>query len=122
MIEVGSPLEELMETLDLQPPILEWRLYRNDTATLSLVLVDSNDVGLDLTDWEFEGEVREFPLNSTTLATMSITKNANVLVIAVNTHDLTNICYFDVQGVNQVTEEVSTIVRGQIFLEEDVTR
>lgn len=111
-----------METLDLQPPVLEWRVYRNDTTTMSLVLVDSTDAALDLTDWTFTGKVREFPTSATVLATMSITKNENILVIALSTVDLEGINYFDIQGTNATTSAVSTIVRGQIFVEEDVTR
>jgi len=56
------------------------------------------------------------------LATMSITKNENILTIALNTVDLEGINYFDIQGINATTSAVSTIVRGQIFVEEDVTR
>jgi hypothetical protein len=111
-----------METLDLQPPVLEWRVYRNDTTTMTLVLVDSNDIALDLTDWTFTGKVREFPTSATVLATMSIVKNENILTIALSTVDLEGINYFDIQGINSVTDAVSTIVRGQVFLEEDVTR
>lgn len=111
-----------METLNLQPPLLEWRVYRNDSSVLTLVLVDSNDVALDLTDWEFSGKVREFPTSTEVLTTMTIAKNENILTIGLDTTNLEQISSFDVQGVNETLGKTSTIVRGNIFVEEDVTR
>jgi hypothetical protein len=115
-------LEESMETLNLQPPTIEWRVYRNDNAAMTLVLVDGNDAALDLTDWDFEGKVREFPADATELSTLAIVKNENVLTIALDTTDLTLVSYFDIEGINSTTSTVSTVIRGQIFVEEDVTR
>jgi hypothetical protein len=111
-----------METLNLQPPTIEWRVYRNDNAVMTLILVDSDDVALDLTNWIFEGKVREFPSDATALSELTITKNENTLVVSLDTADLTLMSYFDIEGVNSVTSVVSTIIRGQIFVEEDVTR
>ncbi len=111
-----------METLNLQPPTIEWRVYRNDNANMTLVLVDSNDAPIDLTDWTFEGKVREFPADATELSDLQIIKNENTLTIALDTSDLTLISYFDIQGTNSTTSTVSTVIRGQIFVEEDVTR
>jgi hypothetical protein len=115
-------LEESMETLNLQPPTIEWRVYRNDNAVMTLALVDSNDAAIDLTDWDFDGKVREFPADVTELSTLGIVKNENILTIALDTADLTLISYFDIEGINSTTSTVSTVIRGQIFVEEDVTR
>ncbi len=111
-----------METLNLQPPTIEWRVYRNDNAVMSLVLVDSNDDAIDLTDWAFTGLVREYPTDETELSELQIVKNENVLTIALDTTELTLVSYFDIQGINSSTSNVSTVLRGQIFVEEDVTR
>jgi hypothetical protein len=89
---------------------------------MTLVLVDGNDAALDLTDWDFEGKVREFPADATELSTLAIVKNENVLTIALDTTDLTLVSYFDIEGINSTTSTVSTVIRGQIFVEEDVTR
>ena len=86
------------------------------------MLVNSDDVALDLTDWTFEGIVREYPTDAGQLSELSIVKNENILNIALNTTDLTLISYFDIQGTNSITSTVSTVIRGQIFVEEDVTR
>ena len=111
-----------MEILDLQPPTIEWRVYRNDAAPMTLLLSDSNGQSLDLTDWEFEGKVREYPLDAAVITTLSIVKNGNVLTIELNTANLPMISYFDIEGVNQVNNKISTVLRGQIFVEEDITR
>ena len=111
-----------METLNLQPPDLEWRVYRNDNAVMTLVLVDGNDAAIDLTDWDFEGLVKEYPSDETEISELEIVKNENVLTIALDTSDLTLVSYFDIQGTNSTTSTVSTVIRGQIFVEEDVTR
>jgi len=111
-----------METLNLQPPTMEWRVYRNDNAVMTLVLVDANNAAIDLTDWNFTGLVREYPRDTTELSQLTIVKNQNVLTIGLDTNNLTLISYFDIEGINSVTETISTIVRGQIFVEEDVTR
>jgi hypothetical protein len=101
---------------------MDWRVYRNDNTVLTLVLVDTKDKPLDLTDWEFEGQVRQFPTNTTILDTMDIVKNAHVLTIGLDTTNLDVMNHFDIQGVNQNSGTVSTIVTGTIYVEEDVTR
>ena len=111
-----------METLNLQPPTMEWRVYRNDNAVMTLALVDSNNAALDLTNWNFTGKVREFPADAAVLSQLTITKNENILTVDLDTADLTLMSYFDIEGINSVTSVVSTIIRGQIFVEEDVTR
>lgn len=111
-----------METLNSQPPAMDWQVYRNDNTVMTLVLVDTNDVALDLTDWEFSGQVRQFPETTTVLDSMDIVKNANVLTVGLDTTGLDVMNYFDIQGVNDVSGTVSTILTGTIYVQEDVTR
>lgn len=101
---------------------MDWQVYRNDNTALTLVLVDTNNVALDLTDWDFTGQVRQFPTNTVVLDAMDIVKNNNVLTVGLDTTNLDVMNYFDIQGVNSVTGTVSTILTGQIYVEEDVTR
>jgi hypothetical protein len=42
--------------------------------------------------------------------------------LLLDTENLTNISYFDIQGTNSVNNKISTVLRGQIFVEEDITR
>ncbi len=111
-----------METLNSQPDSMDWRVYRNDTTVLTLVLVDANNVALDLTDWTFTGQVRQFPTNTTVLDSMNIVKNANILTIGLDTQNLDTMNFFDIQGISATTEKISTILSGTIYVEEDVTR
>jgi hypothetical protein len=112
----------LMDILDLQPPTIEWRVYRNDAAPMTILLADSDDNALDLTDWDFEGKVREYPLDNTVVTTISIVKNENVLTLELDTADLPLISFFDIQGTNTDNGKINTVLRGQIFIEEDITR
>jgi hypothetical protein len=89
---------------------------------LTLVLVDTNNVALDLSDWTFTGQVRQFPTNETVLDSMEIVKNENILTIGLDTTNLDVMNFFDIQGVNGITEKISTILTGTIYVEEDVTR
>ena len=111
-----------METLNLVPPSVEWQTYRNDTTEMTVFLVDENDAALDLTDWTFTGKVREYPSDAAVLETLNITKDANALTIALDNSDLPLTSYFDIEGTNSVNNNVSTVLRGRIAVEEDVTR
>jgi len=111
-----------METLNSQPPAMDWEVYRNDNTVMTLVLVDTNDAKLDLTDWEFSGQVRQFPTNTTVLDALDIVKNENILTVGLDSTNLDVMNYFDIQGINSVTETVSTILTGTIYVQEDVTR
>jgi hypothetical protein len=111
-----------METLNLQPPTIEWLVYRNDSAPMTVLLADSEGRELDLTDWDFAGKVREYPTDSTVITTLAIVKNGNVLTVELDTANLPLMSYFDIEGTNSVNAKVSTVLRGQILIEEDVTR
>jgi hypothetical protein len=115
-------LEESMETLNVQPPSIEWMVYRNDTTELTMLLVDENDAALDLTDWDFTGVVREYPQDATEITTLTITKVDNSLTVVLDNSDLPLTSYFDIEGINSETDKVSTVLRGRISVEEDVTR
>ena len=111
-----------METLNSQPPAMDWQVYRNDNTVMTLVLVDTDNNKLDLTDWEFNGQVRQFPTNNAVLDAMDIVKNENVLTIGLDTSGLDVMNFFDIQGTNTMTSTVSTILTGTIYVQEDVTR
>lgn len=110
-----------METLNLIPPSVEWQTYRGDTTEMTVLLVDENDAALDLTDWTFTGKVREYPSDAAVIETLTITKDANALTIILDNSDLPLTSYFDIEGIN-TDNKVSTVLRGRIAVEEDVTR
>lgn len=111
-----------MEILNSQPPAMDWQVYRSDNTVMTLVLVDSSGVKLDLTDWEFNGQVRQFPTDTEVIQAMDIVKNENILTVGLDTANLDVMNYFDIQGINSITETVSTILTGTIYVQEDVTR
>jgi hypothetical protein len=111
-----------METLNLIPPSVEWQTYRNDTTELTMILVDENDAALDLTDWNFAGKVREYPSDATVIQTLVVTKNENAITVILDNSEIPLTSYFDIEGVNSVNDKVSTVLRGRIQVEEDVTR
>jgi len=111
-----------METLNLIPPSVEWQTYRNDTTEMTVLLVDENDTAIDLTDWTFTGKVREYPSDTTVIETLIITKIDNALTIVLDNSDLPLTSYFDIEGINSENNKVSTVLRGRIAVEEDVTR
>ena len=111
-----------METLNLLPPSVEWQTYRNDTTEMTVLLVDENDAALDLTDWAFTGKVREYPSDAAVIETLAITKADNALTIILDNSELPLTSYFDIEGVNSDNGKVSTVLRGRIAVEEDVTR
>jgi hypothetical protein len=111
-----------METLNVRPPSMQWNVYRDDTTVLTLILLDLDGNALDLTGWNFTGKVRQFPKSVGVLDTLQIVKDQNVLTIGLDTTDLDTVSYFDIQGTNQDTGKISTILSGQIYIEEDVTR
>jgi hypothetical protein len=101
---------------------MDWQVYRSDNTVMTLVLVDSYNQKLDLTDWEFSGQVRQFPTDSEVIQAMDIIKNENVLTVGLDTTNLDVMNYFDIQGINSTSETVSTILTGTIYVQEDVTR
>lgn len=111
-----------METLNLIPPSVEWQTYRNDTTEMTVLLVDENDTAIDLTDWTFTGKVREYPSDATVIETLTVTKIDNALTIVLDNSDLPLTSYFDIEGINSENNKVSTVLRGRIAVEEDVTR
>lgn len=111
-----------METLNLVPPSVEWQTYRNDTTEMTVLLVDENDSAIDLTDWTFTGKVREYPSDATVIENLIITKIDNALTIVLDNSELPLTSYFDIEGINSENNKVSTVLRGRIAVEEDVTR
>ena len=111
-----------METLNLIPPSVEWQTYRGDTTEMTVILVDDNDAALDLTDWTFTGKVREYPSDSAVVQNLVVTKNDNALTIVLDNSEIPLTSYFDIEGINSESNKVSTVLKGRIQVEEDVTR
>lgn len=108
--------------LNVQPPKFEWRVYRNDSTALTIAMVDSNDEPIELAGWDFTCMVKDFPDSATPITEPDVIVNSNFLTVALDTSDLERINYFDIQAFNDSTNQTKTILSGQIYVEEDITR
>lgn len=111
-----------MEIVNNQPGKFEWRVYRNDTTIITVIVADEDDLPVDLTGWTITGKVRQLPTSQTSIADLTITEEYGVLTVTLDTTNLERINYFDIQAVNDETLKVRTLVSGVIYVEEDVTR
>lgn len=112
-----------MQTLNVQPPSIDWLIYRNDTTTLTVVLTNEDGSPVDVSGWDFRAEVREYPTDVEPITEMDIFQNQNTLTLVLENADLPLISYFDIQGLNsEPPTRISTVLRGQIIVQEDVTK
>ena len=107
--------------LDLVPPSLEWRVYAGDTSELKIVVINEQDEAVDLTAWTFTSKVRLYPGEGSVLTTPTVNKNANLITLALTNSAVPKQSYFDLQGVNSITGQTKTFIRGVITKEKDVT-
>jgi len=105
-----------------QPPKFEWRVYRNDTTSLTMAALDADGNPYDLTDYTIEAQARLEPTSATTVGTITVTAEENIITLDLDTTGLDTINYFDVELVHVPTDKKTTILYGTIFLEEDITR
>ena len=112
-----------MALIDMIPPNLEWRVYKGDTANLTLIVKDENDELVDLTPWTFTGHIKKSPKDENPEFIMAVTATSEgvISVIIEDSHSLYPQMYFDVQGTHTEDGVVKTFVKGQIIAEEDVT-
>jgi hypothetical protein len=112
-----------METLNVQPPSIDWLVYRDDTTELTVVLTNDDGSPIDLAGWDFISQVREYPTDPDVITEIYLIQNQNTLTLYLDTTELPLISYFDIQGIySEPPGKISTILRGQIIVEEDVTR
>lgn len=109
-----------MSTISNIPASLEWRVYKGDTANITIVIQDENGTDVDLTGYTFTGEIKAQPEDATFAQELDIIANGNVLSITIpSTSILPKVSYFDIQSVKDGT--VWTIIKGSIYAEKDVT-
>lgn len=120
----GSFKEELnmAKVINNQPPKFEWRVYRNDTTSLTMAALDADGNPFDLSDYTVEAQARLEPKAANTVGTIIVSAVDNVITLDLDTTGLDTINYFDVELVNLSTDKKTTILYGTIFLEEDITR
>lgn len=103
------------------PASLEWRVYKGDTATLTIAVLDENEDAVDLTGITFNGEVRISPEDVDADRSLTITVEENILTIQIpDTDTLPRTSYYDIESDNDGV--IQTILKGMIISEMDVTR
>ena len=111
-----------MNTIDSVPASLDWNVYRGDTARINIILRDESNELMDLTDYEFEGQVKASPKDVQSLQEITITKSESAVTLLIpDTSNLPRKAYFDIQSTHS-TGDVQTILKGNINVEDDVTR
>lgn len=111
-----------MNLIDQLPPTIEWRVYSGDTARLTIFVVDSDDLPIDLSEYTFVGQIKTQPTATTGVINLGITAtDQGVVSLSIpDTSELSNQTYFDVQATSP-EDVVNTILRGVIIKEQDVT-
>lgn len=112
-----------MNTISQIPGSIEWLVYKGDTASLTIIMKDEDGNDLDISNLGFTGEIKEQPEDEEPQQVLSIGTNENVITVVIpDTSELSKVSYFDIHSINNVTDEVVTILRGRINAEMDVTR
>ena len=107
-----------MEILDLTPPQLEWRIYRGDTSTFNIIVVDDSDKAIDISEYTFEAILKNNEMVE--IVPLDISVNANSITLTLpQGSELTSRNYFDLQGTKY--GNITTFLRGTVFSEGDVT-
>ena len=107
-----------MEILDLTPPQLEWRIYKGDTSTFNIIVVDDSDKAIDISGYTFEAILKNNEMVE--IVSLDISINGNSITLSLPTHaGLTARNYFDLQGTKN--GNITTFLRGTVFSEGDVT-
>lgn len=84
---------------------------------------DQDGKDLDISGLSFTGQIKLQPEDAEEEQTLTIATNENVITVVIpDTSILSKISYFDIHSINNVTDEVMTILKGRINAEMDVTR
>lgn len=111
-----------MYVIDQLPGEIEWRVYKGDTATFSLFVLEDDDTPTDLSEWSFSGQIKFKPTDEEAEFTLNVTTGEGGLItIGIpSSESITKQMYFDVEGVKDGITK--TFIRGTIIADQDVTR
>ena len=112
-----------MDLLDLTPPQLEWKIYKGDTSKFTILVLDEEGEALDISNYTFLSKLKNSAAQL--IVNLVVTKLNNAITIEVPVATTLTIAnqrlYFDLQGTNNTTAEVTTFLNGTLFTEGDVT-
>ena len=111
-----------MNTVESVPAFLDWNVYKGDTARLNIILRDESNKEMDLSEYEFAGQVKASPKDNDSLQEITIVKSDSLITLTLDdTSTLPRKSYFDIQSTN-INGDIQTILKGNINAEDDVTR
>jgi len=111
-----------MDIISNVPATLEWRIYKGDTSTMTILVQDDQGKDIDVSAYDFLGQIRQDPTDADELQDLAITADGNVISVTIsNTTTLPRMSYFDIQATKPDTT-VSTILKGYIYTEDDISR
>lgn len=111
-----------MDIISNVPATLEWRIYKGDTANMTIIVEDDKGNDIDVTDYDFLGQIRQDPADAVALQDLAVTGAGNVIAIEIeDTSTLPRMSYFDIQ-VTKPDTTISTILKGYIYTEDDISR
>lgn len=89
---------------------------------MTILVQDDQGKDIDLTEYSFLGQIRQDPADAEALQDLSIEVDGNVISVTVSeTSSLPRMSYFDIQATKPDTT-ISTILKGQIYTEDDISR
>lgn len=111
-----------MDIISNVPATLEWRIYTGDTAIITIIVQDDAGNNVSLDGYTFVGQVREEPTSPDIIQSLDISVSDSVLTVDISdTTILPRISYFDIQATKPDLT-ITTILKGYIYTEDDVTR
>jgi hypothetical protein len=109
-----------MTTISNVPASINWKIYKGDTARLTIIMQNDNGTELDITNYTFTGEIKAQAEDAIALQQLNISSTSSLLSIEIaDTESLPKISYFDIQSIYEGT--TWTILKGTISVEQDVT-
>lgn len=110
-----------MEIINDVPAGIGWRIYKGDTAKITMFVNDQDDKPVDLSGYTVTGQIRQQPEDAVALQDLLISTTDNIMYLQVaDTSTLPKSSYFDVQTVKDGVTK--TILSGRITIDLDVTR
>ena len=111
-----------MQTISSVPATIEWKVYKGDTSRPTIILEDDNGVAIDTEGFVYFGQIREEADAVDALQDLTITSVDNLITVDIDdSSSLPSLSYFDIQ-ITKEDDTVITILKGQIYAEDDVSR
>ena len=115
----------MITSLNLTPAVLNIDVYAGDTEEFQVYFVTSEDVAIDVSEYTWSAQIREYRTSTDFNAIEVNADNANLGVLLVSvpasvTENLPQNSVWDLQGV--YSGNPTTFLQGKVTCTKDVTR